>query len=75
VEMSGLTKLCVCVLIVVSATILGACKIIEANQVGMLLTGVLGYVFGNGHGILSVAKGNPGDKGNQGDNGDPGGQG
>jgi hypothetical protein len=55
-ELSGLTKLIVCIVAMVSATILCAMGKIPASMAGMILTGGLGYVFGNGHGIMSAKK-------------------
>ena len=55
-ELSGLTKLIVCVLVLVSAVILGVNRVIASESVVAILTGVLGYVYGNGHGIMSAKK-------------------
>lgn len=56
IEMAGLTKLIVCVLIVIAAIILGIYNVIAGEAVVGLLSGVLGYVYGNGHGIYSAKK-------------------
>jgi len=54
------TKLIVCVLVVGAATFLTyAGKIPGEAGVG-LITAVLGYVFGNGHGIYEQRKANKG---------------
>ncbi|MGE5436605.1 MAG: hypothetical protein ACM3O3_05205 [Syntrophothermus sp.] len=55
-ELSGLTKLIVCAMAMMCATILCAMGKIPDSMAGMIITGGLGYVFGNGHGIMSAAK-------------------
>ena len=59
-ELSGLTKLVVCSLVIVASVILGATKVIAGEAVVGLLSGALGYVYGNGHGILSATTKNKG---------------
>ena len=46
------TKLTVVIGVIISATFLGAEKMIEGQAVVALLSAALGYVFGNGHGVL-----------------------
>jgi hypothetical protein len=58
-QMESLTKLIVCVLVVVGAVILAIMKALPSEVTSMLLSGALGYVFGNGHGILSAIKQQP----------------
>lgn len=53
-DFTGLTKLIVCFLAVISATVLGYGKIISGDAATGVITAVLGYVFGNGHGIMSA---------------------
>jgi hypothetical protein len=53
-ELSGLTKLIVCSMSMICATILCATGKIPDSMAGMIITGALGYVFGNGHGIMSA---------------------
>lgn len=53
-EITGITKLIVCVLVVVAAIILGVTKVLEGEAVVGILSGALGYVYGNGHGIISA---------------------
>jgi len=55
-ELCGLTKLIVCSLVVLSAVILGSINVISGESTVALLSGVLGYVYGNGHGIMSMKK-------------------
>lgn len=56
ITMGELTKLVVCCLVIISSLILGVTKCVnEAATVGMI-TGALGYVFGNGHGVLSAQR-------------------
>lgn len=55
-DISGWTKLIVCICAVVAAIILGTTKTIDGQACTAILTAVLGYVFGNGHGILSAKK-------------------
>jgi len=50
------TKLVVVVMVCVAAIFLGDAGKIESQAVVALLSACLGYVFGNGHGILSAAK-------------------
>lgn len=56
-ELTGLTKLIVCALAVVAACILGWLKVLDGQACTGIITAVLGYVFGNGHGIMSARKG------------------
>lgn len=56
ISMGELTKLIVCVLVIVSAVILGAMKCVSGEATVGMITGALGYVFGNGHGILSAKR-------------------
>ena len=53
-KVTGWTKLFVVIAVIVSATFLGAEKLIEGQAVVALLSAALGYVFGNGHGIISA---------------------
>lgn len=53
-ELSGITKLIVCAMAMLCATILCSLGKIPDSMAGMILTGSLGYVFGNGHGIMSA---------------------
>ena len=46
------TKLVVCVLVVSSATALLMCNKVDSAAGVALVSGVLGYVFGNGHGVI-----------------------
>ena len=55
-DFTGLTKLIVCFMAVVSATILGYGKIISGDAATAVITAILGYVFGNGHGIMSAKR-------------------
>lgn len=55
-DISGWTKLVVCVVCVVAAVVLGGLGVIGGQACTGILTAVLGYVFGNGHGILSAKK-------------------
>jgi hypothetical protein len=55
-EMTGLTKLTVCCLVIISSTLLGCLKVIDGAAAGVLISGTLGYVFGNTHGIMSTTK-------------------
>lgn len=54
IKMGELTKLVVCCLVILAAVILGSMKCISSEATVALLTGALGYVFGNGHGIMSA---------------------
>jgi hypothetical protein len=55
-NLSDLNKLVVCVLIVLGGIILLALgRVTEAVGTAMIMTPI-GYVFGNGHGILSAKK-------------------
>jgi hypothetical protein len=54
IKMGELTKLVVCVLVIIAAVVLGSQKCISSEATVALLTGSLGYVFGNGHGIMSA---------------------
>jgi len=53
-ELSGITKLLVCVMVVISTCILGCARVIDGQAVVAIISGVLGYVYGNSHGIMSV---------------------
>ncbi len=53
-QITDWTKLAVVVAVIASATFLGAEKMIEGQAVVALLSAALGYVFGNGHGIISA---------------------
>jgi uncharacterized phosphosugar-binding protein len=53
-ELSSWTKLIICSLAIICATVLCICKAIPDSMAGMIITGGLGYVFGNGHGIMSA---------------------
>lgn len=53
-ELSGLTKLIVCTLVIIAAIVLGVTKTLDGEAVVGLLSGALGYVYGNGHGIISA---------------------
>ena len=55
-DFTGLTKLTVCIMSMLCATILCAVGKIPDSMAGMIITGALGYVFGNGHGIMSAKK-------------------
>lgn len=55
-DISGWTKLIVCVCAVTAAIILGGMGIIDGQACTAIITAVLGYVFGNGHGILSAKR-------------------
>jgi hypothetical protein len=57
-ELSGMTKLIVCAMAMLCATILCAIGKIPDSMAGMIITGGLGYVFGNGHGIMSAKNDN-----------------
>jgi hypothetical protein len=49
-----LTKLVVCSMVIISASILGAMHSISGEATVGLIASALGYVFGNGHGIISA---------------------
>lgn len=51
---AGWTKLAVVVIVTVAATVLGYVGSIDSQAVVALLSAALGYVFGNGHGIVSA---------------------
>ena len=53
---AGWTKLAVVILVTSAATWLGAVGRIDSQAVVALLSAALGYVFGNGHGIMSAAR-------------------
>lgn len=53
---AGWTKLAVVILVTSAATWLGAVGRIDSQAVVALLSAALGYVFGNGHGILSSVR-------------------
>ena len=55
-DFTGLTKLIVCFVAVVAATVLGYGRIISGDAATAVITAVLGYVFGNGHGIMSAKR-------------------
>lgn len=57
-RMGELTKLIVCCLVILAAAVLGHAKCISSEATVGLLTGSLGYVFGNGHGIISANRAN-----------------
>lgn len=48
------TKLISVVCVIIAATLLGMQHVLSGDAVTALLGGCLGYVFGNGHGILSA---------------------
>jgi hypothetical protein len=50
------TKLAVVVIVSIAATFLGYAGRIDSQAVVALLSAALGYVFGNGHGIISAQK-------------------
>jgi len=54
VRIADWTKLTVVIGVIISATFLGAEKMIEGQAVVALLSAALGYVFGNGHGVISA---------------------
>ena len=56
IYMGDVTKLVVCCLVVIAAVILGVSRTISGEAVSVLVSGVLGYVFGNGHGIASAQR-------------------
>ena len=56
IEMAGLTKLIVCIFALIASTTLGIYKVIDGQATTGIITAVLGYVFGNGHGIISARK-------------------
>lgn len=51
-----LTKLVVCCMVIISASILGCMKAVSGEATVGMITGALGYVFGNGHGIISAKR-------------------
>ena len=53
-QQAGWTKLAVVVLVTIAATALGYVGRIDSQAVVALLSAALGYVFGNGHGIVSA---------------------
>jgi hypothetical protein len=55
-DISGWTKLVVCLGALVAAIVLGVTGVIDGSSCTGILMGVLGYVFGNGHGILSAKR-------------------
>jgi len=57
-EIKDYTKLIVCVLVVIAATFLSYNNKIQSDAAVGLITAVLGYVFGNGHGILESRNNN-----------------
>jgi len=52
-DLTGLTKLLVVVLVCVAAIFLGFYAKIDSQAVVALLGAALGYVFGNAHGIIT----------------------
>lgn len=56
ITLGELTKLVVCCMVILAACILGCSRVIESDAVVGLIASSLGYVFGNGHGILSAKK-------------------
>lgn len=55
-----LTKLIICVIVVVAASFLTYVGKIPAEAGVSIITAVLGYVFGNGHAIFEQRKANGG---------------
>lgn len=55
-DISGWTKMIVCVSAVAGCIVLGVTGVIDGSSCTGILMGVLGYVFGNGHGILSAKR-------------------
>lgn len=53
---AGWTKLAVVILVTIAATALGYVGRIDSQAVVALLSAALGYVFGNGHGVLSASR-------------------
>lgn len=53
-DLTGLTKLCVCVMVLIATVILGCVRVIDGQAVVAVISGVLGYVYGNSHGIISA---------------------
>lgn len=53
-QVDSWTKLVVCVLVGVTAATLGFYGKIDSQAVVALLSAILGYVFGNAHGIMSA---------------------
>lgn len=43
-------------MVIISASILGCMKAISGEATVGMITGALGYVFGNGHGIISAKR-------------------
>lgn len=58
ISMGELTKLVVCCMVIIAASVLGVLKSISGEATVGMITGALGYVFGNGHGILSAKRAN-----------------
>jgi hypothetical protein len=56
VDITGITKLLVCILVVVATTVLGSMRVIDGQAVVAVISGVLGYVYGNGHGVISAKR-------------------
>lgn len=50
------TKLAVVVIVCIASTLLGFYGKIDSQAVVALLSAALGYVFGNGHGIISAQR-------------------
>lgn len=50
------TKLAVVVIVCIASAFLGFYEKIDSQAVVALLSAALGYVFGNGHGIISAQK-------------------
>lgn len=56
IDFTGVTKLIVVLAVCIAAIILGYAKILDSQAVVALLSASLGYVYGNGHGIISAQK-------------------
>jgi len=56
VHIKNWTKLMTIILVIASATYLGASNVIAGEAVSALISACLGYVFGNGHGALEAGK-------------------
>ena len=55
-QIDSWTKLAVVVIVCIAATVLGFFGKIDSQAVVALLSAALGYVFGNGHGILTAQR-------------------
>lgn len=51
---SDWTKLLIAALVCICVTFLGVKRVLDSQAVAAILSAVLGYVFGNSHGILSA---------------------